>query len=29
MNWLFHQNWQTTAKRGQDAQRPLMRGGRA
>ena len=29
MNWLFHQNRQAAAKRGQGAQRPLMRGGRA
>ena len=29
MNCLFHQNRLATAKRGQDAQRPLMRGGRA
>jgi hypothetical protein len=29
MNWLFPQNRQATAQRGQGAKRPLMRGGRA
>jgi hypothetical protein len=29
MNGLFHQNRQGTAQRGQGAERPLMRGGRA